>query len=127
MTSHKSCINKSVIVISYASVFSPVEKRWCMNSGLSLSVAVIAKNEADRIEKLLQSCDIAKEIVVVDSGSTDGTQALCEKAGARVIFNEWPGYVMQKQYAMEATTSEWILCLDADEAISEPLSVEICE
>jgi glycosyltransferase involved in cell wall biosynthesis len=98
-----------------------------MNHPISLSVAVIAKNEADRIAHLLISCAFADEIVVVDSGSTDGTQSLCENAGARVLFHEWPGYVAQKQFALEATFSEWILCLDADEEISEPLAREICE
>jgi glycosyltransferase involved in cell wall biosynthesis len=94
----------------------------CKNS---LSVAIIAKNEADRIEHLLISCAFANEIIVVDSGSTDGTQTICEDAGARVIFNEWPGYVAQKQFAMEATFSEWILCLDADEEVSPALVKEI--
>jgi glycosyltransferase involved in cell wall biosynthesis len=98
-----------------------------MNHLISLSVAVIALNEADRIEFLLRSCAFAEEIVVVDSGSTDGTQAICENAGARVIYNEWPGYVAQKQFALEATSSEWILCLDADEEISVPLAREVCE
>lgn len=98
-----------------------------MNTPIPLSVAIIAKNEADRIAHPLISCAFADEIVVVDSGSTDGTQAICENAGARVIFNEWPGYVAQKQFAMEATSSEWILCLDADEEISAPLVREVCE
>jgi glycosyltransferase involved in cell wall biosynthesis len=91
----------------------------------NISVAVIAKNEADRIELLLRSCAFADEIVVVDSGSKDGTQSLCENAGARVLFHEWPGYVAQKQFALEATSSEWILCLDADEEVSEALAEEI--
>ena len=90
-----------------------------------ISIAVIAKNEADRIDCLLRSCSFADEIVVVDSGSTDGTQTLCKNAGARVIFNEWPGHVAQKQFAMDATSSEWILCLDADEEVSDALAKEI--
>jgi glycosyltransferase involved in cell wall biosynthesis len=90
-----------------------------------ISIAIIAKNEADRIGRLLKSCQFANEIVVVDSGSNDGTQALCIDAGASVLFNEWPGHVAQKQFAMEATSSEWILCLDADEEISDSLAMEI--
>lgn len=88
---------------------------------------MIAQNEADRIGRLLASCAFADEIVVVDSGSTDGTQAVCQKAGARVIFNPWAGYVAQKQFALEATTHEWILCLDADEEIPEALALEILQ
>ena len=92
-----------------------------------ISIAVIAKNEADRIGCLLDSGTFADEIVVVDSGSTDGTQELCKKAGAKVLFNKWPGHVAQKQFAMGLTTSEWILSLDADEAVSEALVQEILE
>jgi glycosyltransferase involved in cell wall biosynthesis len=90
-----------------------------------ISAAIIAKDEVDRIDRLLKSCTFADEIIVVDSGSTDGTQTLCTDAGARVLFNEWPGHVAQKQFAMEATSSEWILCLDADEEVSDGLAAEI--
>lgn len=90
-----------------------------------ISIAVITKNEADRIERLLTSVRFADEVIVVDSGSTDGTQSLCQKMGARVTFKEWQGYAAQKQYAMECTSSEWILNLDADEEISEALAEEI--
>jgi glycosyltransferase involved in cell wall biosynthesis len=90
-----------------------------------ISIAVIAKDEADRIGRLLASLSFADEIVVVDSGSTDGTQAICEEAGAKVIFNPWPGYVAQKQFALTATTQEWILSLDADEEVPGELAAEI--
>jgi len=91
----------------------------------SISVAVIAKNEADRISLLLKSVTFAEEVVVVDSGSTDGTNALCEQMGATVLFKEWTGYASQKQFAMAATSSEWILNLDADEEVSDALLKEI--
>ena len=90
-----------------------------------ISIAVIAKNEVDRIGHLIKSVDFADEVVVVDSGSSDGTQNLCRRMGARVIFNEWPGHVAQKQFAMESTKNEWILSLDADELVSEGLIQEI--
>ncbi|MFC1811251.1 glycosyltransferase family 2 protein [Thermodesulfobacteriota bacterium] len=93
----------------------------------NLSIAVIAKNEVDRIGQLLKSAAFATEVVVVDSGSTDGTQDLCQQMGASVVHHEWSGYAAQKQFAMESTNSEWILNLDADEAISEQLSLEIQE
>ncbi|MGC8905830.1 MAG: glycosyltransferase family 2 protein [Desulfomonilaceae bacterium] len=91
----------------------------------TLSVAVIAKNEADRIGRLLDSVAIADEVVVVDSGSTDGTIELCEERGARVVFVEWQGYARQKQVAMELARGEWVLNLDADEALSPDLAQEI--
>jgi glycosyltransferase involved in cell wall biosynthesis len=90
-----------------------------------ISVAIIVKNEADRIARLLNSVGFADEIVVVDSGSSDDTVAVCENRGARVIYHQWAGYIAQKQFAMQQATSEWILSLDADEEISDALAEEI--
>ncbi|MEA3429135.1 MAG: glycosyltransferase family 2 protein [Thermodesulfobacteriota bacterium] len=90
-----------------------------------ISLSIIAKNEADRIGRLLNSAKFADEVLVVDSGSTDGTQDLCKKLGAKVVFHEWAGYAAQKQFAMEHTSCEWILNLDADEEISDSLAEEI--
>ena len=88
-------------------------------------MAVIARNEADRIGNLLDSVSVAGEVVVVDSGSTDETISICLAKGARVIQHEWLGYAAQKQLAMEAAQGEWILSLDADEALSDDLGTEI--
>lgn len=92
-----------------------------------LTIAVIAKNEADRIPVLLQSASIADEIVVVDSGSSDGTADVCRTWGARVVQHEWLGYAAQKQLAMDLATGDWILNLDADEALSVESSQEILQ
>ncbi|MEW6136640.1 MAG: glycosyltransferase family 2 protein [Thermodesulfobacteriota bacterium] len=90
-----------------------------------LSVAVITKNEADRIPTLFESIAVADEIVVVDSGSSDRTVELCQQRGAKVIYREWAGYAAQKQFALEAATGEWVLNLDADEALSPESAREI--
>ncbi len=90
-----------------------------------LSVAVIARNEADRIGSLLESASVADEVIVVDSGSIDDTVALCRGRGARVVSHEWLGYAPQKQLAMEMTEGQWVLNLDADEAISVESGNEI--
>lgn len=90
-----------------------------------LSVAVIARNEADRVEGLLDSVAIADEVVLVDSGSTDGTIEICRRRGARVIEQEWLGYARQKQLAMEQARGQWILSLDADELLSIEAAQEI--
>ena len=90
-----------------------------------LSVTIITKDEQANIERAIKSVLFADEIVVVDSGSTDKT---CEIAGEytdRVIFNEWPGHVKQKQFAVDAAKHDWILSIDADEEISEPLADKI--
>lgn len=90
-----------------------------------LSVVIIAKNEADRIRTLLESVKFADEVLVVDSGSTDGTVEMCQSFGARVIHQDWMGYAAQKQFAMDAASGLWVLSLDADEAISPESANEI--
>ncbi len=91
----------------------------------NLSIVVIALNEADRIGHLLRHAGFADEVVVVDSGSSDHTVALCESAGARVIHRDWGGYADQKQFAMQQATGRWILNLDADEYVPEALAAEM--
>jgi glycosyltransferase involved in cell wall biosynthesis len=91
----------------------------------NLSVTVSAKNEADRIGSLLKSLRFADEILVVDSGSTDGTQALCRSHGATVVDHPWMGYSAQKQFALKEAACDWVLSLDADEVVSEALAEEI--
>jgi len=91
----------------------------------TVSVAIIAMNEADRIARMLKSVQFANEIIVIDSGSTDGTQKICGDYGAKVIYNPWPGYAGQRNFAADQTSSEWILHADADEAVSEELAKEI--
>jgi glycosyltransferase involved in cell wall biosynthesis len=88
----------------------------------SISLVVIAYNEAEKIERCLKSAmGIADEMVVVDSGSTDGTVAICERMGARVVHQPFLGYIEQKNFAANLATRDYILSLDADEALSHPL------
>jgi glycosyltransferase involved in cell wall biosynthesis len=91
-----------------------------------LSLIIITKNEADRIETCLQSvAPIADEIVVLDSGSTDETVALAKKYTEYVYLTDWPGFGPQKQRALELAHSEWVLSIDADEVLSTELCGEI--
>ncbi len=90
-----------------------------------LSVAIITLNAASQLEDCLKSARFADEIVVVDSGSTDGTQALAERYGARVLAQAWLGFGPQKQFAVEAASHDWVLCLDADERVSPELQASI--
>lgn len=92
----------------------------------ALSITIIAKNEATRIERALASVrPLGTDIVVLDSGSTDGTQALCRELGARVIQTDWPGYGVQKNRAVDAALNDWVLCLDADEQVTPELAEAI--
>ncbi|HXS28130.1 MAG TPA: glycosyltransferase family 2 protein [Steroidobacteraceae bacterium] len=90
-----------------------------------LSAAIITYNEADRIQACLRSVAFCDEIVVVDSHSSDGTQELAAALGARIIERDFPGFRSQKDFAVASCSNDWVLCLDADERVSEELRKEI--
>ena len=92
----------------------------------TLSVIVVAMNEAHDIRDCLESVrGLAMETIVFDSGSTDGTPALCRELGARVFETDWPGDGPQKNRALAQATGDWVLCLDADERVGDELRREI--
>jgi (heptosyl)LPS beta-1,4-glucosyltransferase len=82
-----------------------------------VSVTIICKDEADRIAAAVASAAWADEVVVLDSGSTDGTPDLARQAGATVHVEAWRGYGAQKNRAAELARNRWIFNLDADERI----------
>ncbi|MDQ7038386.1 MAG: glycosyltransferase family 2 protein [Aquificota bacterium] len=87
-----------------------------------LSVAIITYNEEDIIARTLESVkDIASEIVIVDACSTDRTREIARAYGAKVYVEEWKGFASQKNSALSKCGEEWILCIDADEVVSEEL------
>ncbi len=90
-----------------------------------LSCCIIAMDEADRIEACLASVAFCDEIVLVDSHSTDRTRELAAAHGARVLERDWPGHVAQKEFAIRAATHDWVLCVDADERVSDELRAEL--
>ena len=91
-----------------------------------LSVIVITQNEATRLPTCLASVAFADELIVVDSGSSDGTAQLAKSHGARVtITPDWPGFGLQKQRALNAATGTWVLSIDADEWLDAPLAAAI--
>lgn len=92
---------------------------------MSVSVAIITKNEAHNLTACLETVQWASEIVVVDCGSTDNTTELAQKMGAKVYYRAFDTYGDQKQYAADVCTQEWVLCVDADERISPQLADEI--
>jgi len=95
-------------------------------SRAKLSVAVICRDEADRIGRLLEAVHgWADEVVVLDSGSTDGTVEVVRRYTDRVEVTDWPGYGAQKQRALERCTGDWVLSLDADEVPSAELRREV--
>ena len=91
-----------------------------------LSVVVITYNNADTLDRCLAAVDWAEEIVVLDSGSTDGTVEIAHRHGARVATHRFDDYGPQKQRAIDSAKLDWILNLDADEILS-PGTREIIE
>jgi glycosyltransferase involved in cell wall biosynthesis len=92
---------------------------------LPITVAIIALNAAGQIDRCLASVAFADEVLVVDSGSTDGTVAIAERHGARVVHRDWLGFGRQKQYAVSAAKHDWVLCLDVDERVTDRLAGSI--
>jgi len=87
-----------------------------------LSVVLIAFNEGHHIAKCLKAAqEVADEILVIDSGSTDNTVEVCKAHGARVIVHPWSGYSAQKNFGNDQASFDWILSLDADEVLNERL------
>ncbi len=94
---------------------------------LPFSAVIITRNAASQLEPCLQSVVFADEILIVDSGSTDATLEIARRYGARVIQQEWLGYGKQKEFATRQAGNNWVLSLDADERVSEPLRQSIQE
>lgn len=92
----------------------------------SLSVIMMAFNEADRIRPCLESIrDIADEIIILDSGSTDETVAICREFTDHVFETDWPEDGIQLQRALDKAGKEWVFRIDADERLSPALRAEI--
>ena len=94
---------------------------------LKISATVVTLNEEVNLARALESLRCCDEIVVVDSGSGDRTTEIARRLGARVIGSEWRGYAAQKNFAAQQASHDWILSLDADEALSDELQADIWE
>ncbi len=93
---------------------------------IPLSIFVITKNEAGRLPRTLEAVGgLASQVVVVDSGSTDGTQDIARRFGAELVETHWRGYGPQKRFAEDLCRNDWLLNLDADEECTPELVAEI--
>lgn len=87
-------------------------------SRMSLSAVVTTLNNAATIAACLESLAFADEVLVLDSGSGDDTRAIAERHGARILVEPFKGYGAQKQSAIDQARYDWVLLLDADEAVT---------
>ena len=95
---------------------------------MDISVVIITKNEAHIIGNTLQSLQgVTNNIIIVDNGSTDETISICRKYNAQVIERGWEGYGTTKNKGIDAANNDWILSLDADEAIDEELKTVLSQ
>lgn len=92
---------------------------------MKISAAIITLNEQGNIARAIESLRCCDEVIVVDSGSQDRTIEIAAKLGARIVETNWMGYAAQKNFAAEQASYDWILSIDADEALSEALEAEL--
>ena len=92
---------------------------------MKITATIITLNEERNIARAIESLRCCDEVLIVDSGSIDRTVELAQNLGVRVVEAGWRGYAAQKNWAAEQAKHDWILSLDADEALSEALEAEI--
>jgi len=90
-----------------------------------LSAVLITRNVASQLETCLSSCAFVDEIVIVDSGSTDATLDIAHHFNAKTVQHNWLGFGKQKQFAVAQASHDWVLCVDADERVSDTLRANI--
>lgn len=90
-----------------------------------ITVTIITLNEEEKIAQALESVNWAREVIVVDSGSSDRTREIAASRGAKVIVHPWQGYGQQKNFAQSQASFDWVLNIDADEVVSPELRDEI--
>jgi glycosyltransferase involved in cell wall biosynthesis len=98
-----------------------------MKNDVNCSVIILAKNEADRIETCLESVSWADEIIVIDNGSTDHTQAVAKKFGAKIFTSSGNNFSSLREFGCAKASGRWVLYIDADEVVPEKLKEEILQ
>lgn len=116
-----------VLIAGLASAFfNELARSYYRDRKVKVSATVITMNEADNIGDCLASVrQVADEIIVLDSGSTDATAEIARQYADVVEVTDWPGFGIQKQRALDRATGDWVLSIDADERITEELAREI--
>jgi len=97
------------------------------SAGPKVSAVIITYNEEQNIRRTLSQLYWCDEVVIVDSHSTDNTVAICQEFGCEIYFKKFEGYGEQKRFAVSQASNDWILCIDADEVLTDKLVWEITE
>lgn len=92
---------------------------------MKLSAIVLTLNEVHNIADCLTALAWAEELLVIDSGSTDGTVEMAQKHGARVVQHPFTDFASQRNFALQQATGDWVLFIDADERVTPALAEEI--
>src|SRR5580704_858646 len=116
--------------LAHPATVSPLPPSAAPQSALGASAAIICLNEAACIGKCLESLRDFAEIVVVDSGSSDGTLAIVDEFmrrgfPIRLINQAWLGYARQKQFALDSAREPWVFSIDADEWLDDDLRASL--
>jgi len=98
-----------------------------VSAAVRVSAVIITFNESNNIRRTLSRLHWCDEIIIVDSYSTDNTIDICKEFGCKIFFRSFEGYGAQKRFAVSKASNNWILCIDADEVLSEELTREIQE
>jgi glycosyltransferase involved in cell wall biosynthesis len=96
-----------------------------VGSGAPVSAFLVILNESAHLEEAISSLSWCDEVIVVDSGSSDGSQAIARGLGARVIDHPWQGYSAQKAFALSQCRNEWCINIDGDEVVPTALQDEL--
>lgn len=122
---HFFIVLRQIVAIIFLCRNSRVEKGLVMDK---LSVYIVTLNEEERLGLTIQAAlQVADEIIIVDSGSTDKTLEIARKLGANTVYHAWKNISAQKNFAQDLCNNDWVLSLDADEVLSEELIKEINE
>lgn len=94
-----------------------------------ITAIILARDEAMNITRAVRSVSWCRQVIVVDSGSTDGTQHLARASGAQVLIEPWRGFSAQREWAMRHPdiACDWVFFLDSDEWVSTELANEIAD
>ncbi len=111
--------------VAFAEHASQIELADSQAANVPISVFLITLNEASHIEQVLSSVAWADEVIVLDSGSTDGTTDICAEVGVQLYHQEWLGYSAQKAAALAKCRNTWCLNIDGDEVVSKDLATEL--